>query len=222
MFQTKELKKEVKLYTEQVDSCSTEEEKQKIELGLAHQLLALADDDNILSIYEEKNMDMIYTFNRLIVSNVTGKRQWNKFSDSLLLHRFVTPSDEAFAVLILENNCEKWRDELDNPDNNKSERKKARWSEGDDHKPRKWSKEALIRFMKLEMFFEEYREKRNDDYKEIEIEVKERETCKNDNKRTKIVSDIGETSYKDVEVMGEEDVQFSEFYTRFSVWYILI
>ena len=107
MFQTKELKKEVKLYTEQVNSCSTEEEKQKIELGLAHQLLALADDDNILSIYEEKNMDMIYTFNRLIVSNVTGKRQWNKFSDSLLLHRFVTPSDEAFGVLILENNCEK-------------------------------------------------------------------------------------------------------------------
>ena len=57
----------------------------------------------------------------------------------------------------------------------------------------------------------------DDDYTEIEIEVIEREMSKNDNKRTKIVSDIGETSYKDVEVMGEEDVQFSEFYTRFSV-----
>ena len=73
-------------------------------MGFTHQLLALADDDKILSIYEKKNMDMIYTFKRLIVANVTGKRQWNKFSDSLLMHRFVTLSDEAFSVLILENN----------------------------------------------------------------------------------------------------------------------
>ena len=113
-------------------------------MGFAHQLLALADDDKILSMYEEKKMDMIYTFTRLIVANVTGKRQWNKFSDSLLMHRFVTPSDEAFAVLILENNCEKWRDEFDNPNSNKSNKKKARWSEGGDRKARKWSKDALI------------------------------------------------------------------------------
>ena len=39
---------------------------------------------------------------------------------------------------------------------------------------------------------------------------------KNNNKQTKTVNDLGETSYKDVEERDEEDLQLSEFYTRYS------
>ena len=46
------------------------------------------------------------------MSVVCGKRKWNKYSQSKKIREFITASDEAFAMIVMENNLPKWMEEV--------------------------------------------------------------------------------------------------------------
>ena len=76
--------------------------------NLALKLLKYGKDKNVEKILESGNMELIYYFVITCLSYSTGKRKWNKFSHRKKMNEFVTYSDEAFALTVLENNAEKW------------------------------------------------------------------------------------------------------------------
>ena len=53
---------------------------------------------------------MYYDFINYFVSAVIGKMNYKKKSCSIVMSKYATVSDEAFALLILENNYETWMD----------------------------------------------------------------------------------------------------------------
>ena len=55
-----------------------------------------------------KNPDAFHTFVELFVSMVTGKTKHSLNKYHKLLQNYITESDEAFTLLLLENNWEKW------------------------------------------------------------------------------------------------------------------
>ena len=71
---------------------------------------------------------MIYHFVMKILSNVVGKSKWNNMGSKKLMNVFVTNSDEAFAMLVMENNCFKWVDKIENPGVNRRLKVKAQWT----------------------------------------------------------------------------------------------
>lgn len=85
------------------------------------------------------------------VGCVVGRRVWKKNSDLVPLRLFVTASDEAFAMLVLENNAEKWIDEIENPGKSRKDRSLSRYTEGikESTSPNKWGKEGIQRFLEL-------------------------------------------------------------------------
>ena len=82
-------------------------------------------DGTIDTIYESDNMNLIYYWVTNCLSNSTGKRKWNKFCSDRRMKDFITFSDEAFAMLALENNAEKWRDSVKFPTLKKKDLPKA-------------------------------------------------------------------------------------------------
>lgn len=67
-------------------------------------------------------------FCRYFMEPVIGSIKWKRSKARLSLRKFATPSDEAFAMLVYENNYDKWYNEYDEADkNNRTER--ARWTD---------------------------------------------------------------------------------------------
>jgi hypothetical protein len=97
------------------------------------------------------NKDVVMKFMDCAVGSVVGRRVWKKNSDLVPLRLFVTASDEAFAMLVLENNAEKWIDEIENPGRSRKERSLSRYTEGikESTSPNKWGKEGIQRFLEL-------------------------------------------------------------------------
>ena len=164
--------------------------------GVTHKLMALAwEKGKIENIYESTDNDCIYQFFFKCVSRAVGKRRWNECSQVMRLSEFVTPSDEAFAMLVLENNLPKWMDEFRFSDSmTKKERRNTLYTEGS--QGRKWNVQGMMRYVELLKFCEEYRhganEQKKERYRQIEEVVKTREEIWNENsnrKRRKVVID---------------------------------
>ena len=116
--------------------------------NLALELLEYGKEKNVEKILESGNMELIYYFVITCVSNSTGKRKWNKFSHRKKLNEFVTYSDEAFALIVLENNAEKWLQGAKYPDLKKHELPKAIYTEGGES-GNKWSMQGQKRYVDL-------------------------------------------------------------------------
>ena len=174
--------------------------------GIFHHIMNLAwHTRKVETILESDHDDLIYVFYVSCVSRIVRKRKWNECSQVQLLHQFVDPSDEAFAMLVLENNVSKWMDELRHGATFGSEsRRKTLYTEG--QKGRGWSKDGIIRFIELWKLCNEYRgrdREKVDQYRHIEIMVNTREKIWNDNssrKRRKVCNDVEE-----IEQVNEEE-----------------
>lgn len=92
---------------------------------------------NIETIYDMEDEDLIYSFMSLCVSYSCGRKKWNEYATIKSLSDFVTPADEAFAMILLENNAAKWMDELYMPHANKKQWRKALYTETE--QARRWS-----------------------------------------------------------------------------------
>ena len=134
------------------------------EKGTHHKIMKLAwYPNNIENIVESDDELLVYSFYRVCVSRTVGKRKWNEYSKKKLLHEFVTPSDEALAMLIIENNVAKWMSEIRFPTTQiPAERFKTLYTQGD--KGRKWIKAGRTRFIELMKKMRSYRVQ--DDLKE--------------------------------------------------------
>ena len=104
-------------YEQETDSSnlSAYELNAREESEYAHILLKMGLEETIVTIYESDNMELIYYWVTRCLSNSTGKRKWNKFSCERRMKDFITFSDEAFAMLVLENNAKKWSDTVKYP-----------------------------------------------------------------------------------------------------------
>jgi len=116
--------------------------------NLAIDLLKYGQDKNVEKILESGNMELIYYFVITCVSNSTGKRKWNKFSHRKKMNEFVTYSDEAFALIVLENNADKWLQGASHPELKKHELPKAIYTEGGDS-GNKWTLAGQRRYVEL-------------------------------------------------------------------------
>ena len=125
--------------------------------GVHHHIMKLAwYPNNIETILETEDQTLIYSFYRVCVSRTVGKRKWNEYSKKKLLHEFVTPADEALAMLIVENNVAKWMSEIRFPTTLiPAERFRTLYTQGD--KGRKWMKAGRTRFMQLMKKMRNYR-----------------------------------------------------------------
>ena len=115
---------------------------------LALELLQYGKEKNVEKILESGNMELIYYFVITCLSYSTGKRKWNKFSHRKKLNEFVTYSDEAFALIVLENNAEKWLQGARYPDLKKHELPKAIYTESGES-GNKWSMHGQKRYVDL-------------------------------------------------------------------------
>ena len=132
--------------------------------------------NQIETILESEDQTLIYTFYRVCVSRAVGKRKWNEYSKKKLLREFVTPSDEALAMLIVENNVGKWMSEIRFPTTQiPAERFKTLYTQGE--KGRKWIKAGRTRFIELMKKMRNYRvqDDLKDKYRSIELLVLRRE-----------------------------------------------
>ena len=89
------------------------------------------------------------------LKTVTGEEKWNCNHLIRPLQEFVTPSDEAFLMLVLENNEDRWTDEWEKGITKDSD-VPAKWTNSGrskgDGKTRKfcgWAKEGIERFNEL-------------------------------------------------------------------------
>ena len=185
--------------------------------GPTHKLLSMAQSGQLLEIYTEKQYDLLHTFATLILSNIVGKRDWNKRSHIQHLRKFVTASDEAFAIVCLENNAFKWEEEYYDPNIPKKERIKSKWSEGENGQAKYWRAEGMMRFMNIQKTLETFRNDNELDYLEIENEMLRREKVKNDGnkrKRRKVVNEDGVTIGNEMNGGPNNNDELEEFLKR--------
>ena len=132
---------------------------------LYHKLMKMAYlPRTIETIFECNNDDLIYLFYTICVSQSVGKRKWNQYSKTKYLSSYVSSADEAFAMVIVENNVAKWMNEIRfGKQNNRTFRFKTLYTEGD--QGRKWTVAGTQRFLNLLKFCKAYRV--NDEKKEI-------------------------------------------------------
>ena len=117
--------------------------------GITHKLMSMAWTNNgIENILETSDEDLLYLFYSKCVSRAVGKQKWNEFKDEKCLNEFVNPSDEALAMLVIENNLTKWMDEIRfGQDQRANEKHKTLYTEGE--QGCKWTKRGMLRFVEL-------------------------------------------------------------------------
>ena len=173
--------------------------------GMIHHLMNLAwNTRKIETVLDSEDDDLIYVFYVTCVSRVVRKRKWNQCSQSKLLSSCIDLSDEAFAMLVLENNVSKWMDELRHGRTIGNEgRRRTLYTEG--QQGRKWSKNGIIRFIELWKTCNEYRgrnREKNEQYHHIERIINTREKIWNDNssrKRRKVCFEDETSNDNDLE-----------------------
>ena len=156
--------------------------------GIYHKLLSYAwHTRKIETILETGDDDLLYLFYVNCVSRSVRKRRWNEYSQKKPLRTFVDPSDEAFAMLVLENNVSKWMDELQNGEvYSGNSLRKSLYTEG--QQGRKWSVDGMMRFIELWKVCNEYRGndvQKKERYVYIEELISRREKIWNENSSRK-------------------------------------
>ena len=145
--------------------------------GIYHKLMKLAYiPRSIETIFELGDDDLLYLFYTNCVSQSVGKRKWNQYSKTKYLSSFVSPTDEAFAMVVIENNVAKWMNELRFGKNkNATYQYKTLYTEG--KTGRQWNRAGKKRFLYLWKICKEYRalEAKKEIYKAIQNMIMERE-----------------------------------------------
>ena len=121
----------------------------------------------IRRLYEDK--ERFYAFLVLVCKNVIRKRKWKKKKDQQHYYEFVTESDEAFAILLLDNNAEKYKSMNQHGDNRHSwqQPKYSRKCATGKFNGKGWSFVAMAKYFKIKNAIEEWRDNNEDRMVEI-------------------------------------------------------
>ena len=205
------------------------------EEGANYQYIPLS-PDNLLSDMDQKGkveemvkricgrrMDKIYSredlfhmFLRLVVKNVIFKNNWNHKRDSIKYYKYVTVSDEAFAMLMLENHGERYMHMMDGKDLATQPAPKYTQVKGSSSINKGWSDEGKMRYMELVMETERWRSENLHRMELLSIYVLKRETAiskKKQGKRSVEDMDDGTTVSSRLEAQTKRK-QFEDFLKR--------
>jgi hypothetical protein len=100
--------------------------------------------------------DLFHIFLRLVVKNVIFKNNWNHKRDSIKYYKYVTVSDEAFAMLVLENHGERYMHMMAGKDDALQPDPKYTQVKGSGSINKGWSDEGKMRYMELVMETEQW------------------------------------------------------------------
>ena len=78
------------------------------------EILNLIDHGDARGIFQTKELH--YLFLKHCVINVIAKKKWNENCERNDYYKFITPSDEGFALVVLDNNIERYWDMVKNDD----------------------------------------------------------------------------------------------------------
>jgi hypothetical protein len=126
-----------------------------------------------------------------IIECVAGKREWKKQRETITMASATSPTDEAFALLLLENSYDRWRAMAESEDGTSREVTKYTRgkSTGGSRKYEGWTEEGRTRFNELVKFV---RKDRLDNIEWDNSYLAERTTCREEiwtAKRAKLVGD---------------------------------
>ena len=119
--------------------------------GPYHTVLKLGLEKKIHELFTIKNEEVLKVYLFDILPYSVRKIKWNTHSKKFKMSQFVTRSDEAFALLIIENNAPKWLDELYEPNKAGRDRVKSSvYTQGIETCGLPgWSEEGIDRFVHL-------------------------------------------------------------------------
>ncbi len=76
-----------------------------------HDILTIIEENRLPTLYENKNLH--YFFLKNCVLNIVSRKKWKENITRYVYSRFVHPSDEGFALVVLENNVTRYREMRD-------------------------------------------------------------------------------------------------------------
>ena len=148
------LKKEYAKETEDLDSNTK---------GPYRTLLDIGIERKVDTLLEHSSLRVITAFVKSVLKPVVGAKIWNvNFGANKLISDFVTTSDEAFALLLLENNAAKWLELVEEPDLPNKHRKRAIYSQGGNGGPN-WIDAGIDKFVMMQTRREKVRSMARDD-----------------------------------------------------------
>lgn len=110
-----------------------------------------------------KNKKAFEQFCENILPCVVGKKYWDKRVDSVCMSRVATDTDEAWALLVMENSWEAWKQLAGSPNGKLPEdavRKRTKWTNTGSQQSRSegWGERGIGRFNELTKMVIEDRE----------------------------------------------------------------
>ena len=80
-----------------------------------HDILHIIENNTISTLYE--NRSLYYFFLKNCVINVVSRKKWKENVTRYVYSRFIHPSDEGFALIVLENNVIRYKEMRDKESN---------------------------------------------------------------------------------------------------------
>jgi hypothetical protein len=108
-------------------------------------------ETEVNTIVEGKRLNKeIYTwFYDHVLSHVSGRKNWKKFEWTLLGTKMATVSDEAMALLLLDNSWKRWKDKAEGKSKDEWEAPKYTLTEKGSNTTKKWSAKGMERYNEL-------------------------------------------------------------------------
>ena len=113
---------------------------------LMSKLLEMIKCDNIEEIFNDKVLH--YYLMKMCVVLVIGKRKWKEYCGKKNFDEFIHPSDESFALLVIENNLNRYKDMVKAQNKNEKNISKPKYTmvtrKGEKTMCKGWSDEGKI------------------------------------------------------------------------------
>ena len=137
----------------------TNQECQAVKTNKMTRLLKLVKDEKISDLYDDESL--YYYFLKICVVNVITRSKWKENCTNYDFDRFIHPTDEAFALLVLDNNLERYIDMVNRPDVLKQHLVPPKYTTvtkgGQKTQVRGWSDSGKLQFQRYTMMIKNIR-----------------------------------------------------------------
>ena len=139
-------------------TCEAKEKMTMIEKAKMSEIIKLVKDDKFEEIYNNVYLFLLVHMNCIV--NVIFKRNWNKYRSTQNYYTYVSPSDEAFAYIILENNAERYTEIADSTIKKEDYCKTTKYTFANDQRLKGvgWKNEGILKFFNIQKRVELFRE----------------------------------------------------------------
>lgn len=118
--------------------------------GPYHTILKLGYHGKIHELLKSNNNEVLKVYATKLLPQAVGKSFWNTCTKAMNYEVFVTRSDEALALLLIENGSRRWLDKLKHPNKEKKNLAFTKYTQGTpENKTPGWSEEGLYRYADL-------------------------------------------------------------------------